>query len=78
MTPQAVPQKWNSPAPMVAIVPGLVVTAVGLWALLHGDVSLLAAVALPAGISALLLGVVAKGVEWGINIQQQQRERIPG
>lgn len=77
MTPQPVPQQWNSPAPAVAIVPGVLVTALGLWALLHGDVSLLAVVALPVGITFTLLGVVAKGVEWGINVQQQHRDRIP-
>ena len=62
---------------IVAIVPGVLVTAVGLWALLHGDISLLAVVALPIGITVTLLGVIAKGIEWGINVQQDHRNRIP-
>ena len=77
MTPQPVPQQWNSPAPIVALVPGVVVTAVALWALLDGSTSLLAVLALTLGVTATFLGAVAKGVEWGINIQQQHRDRIP-
>lgn len=73
MTQGAVPHQFNSPTPAVAIVPGVVITALAVHFLVSDSLAWIGPFLAPIGAALLLVGVVAKGVEWGIALERQHR-----
>lgn len=73
MSHGAIPHQFNSPAPLVALVPGVIASAVGMHLLVADSAAWLGAVLLPIGVALLILGAVAQGAAWGLALDRQRR-----
>jgi hypothetical protein len=56
------------PTPAFALVPGAVLTFLGVWAVAEGEFPLLGLALLVVGVAFLLTGAIAKGVAWGLDL----------
>ena len=73
MSQGAIPHQFNVPAPFVAIVPGLIAAAVGIHLIVIDAAAWVGAILLPLGALLMVIGSIAKGVAWGIDLERQRR-----
>lgn len=68
-----VPPRILPPTTMVALVPGVLLTFVGMWMLTDGGPLALGWAAAVLGLAFLLVGTVAQGVAWGMALHAEAR-----
>jgi len=69
-----VPSRIVPPSPMVALVPGVLLTFVGMWMLTDGGPPPLAWAGFATlGLAFLAVGAVAQGVAWGTALHAEAR-----
>ena len=66
---------WQAPSPETAIIPGVLLTFVGLWMLTDGGPLPLSWFLVAGGQAFLLIGAVAKGVAWGMALHRVDADR---
>ncbi|MFC6154924.1 hypothetical protein [Nocardioides yefusunii] len=71
MAQGAIPHQFNVPAPMIAIIPGVIAVAVGIHLIVADSAAWLGAVLIPVGAMLMMIGGVAKAVAWGISLERQ-------
>jgi hypothetical protein len=69
----AIPPRWEPASPGLAIIPGALVLLAGALMLTEGGPPLLAWACAVLGQTLLLLGVIAKGVAWGLDLRGSGR-----
>ncbi|MFB9313434.1 hypothetical protein [Nocardioides plantarum] len=74
-SPRAGATTWQAPSPGIAIIPGVLLTFVGLWMLTDGGPLPLSWFVTAAGQAFLLIGAVAKGVAWGLALHRIDVDR---
>ena len=58
---------------MTAFVPGAVLLGLGLWLVTDGGPLLLGWIVFATGLTMVLLGTIAQGVAWGLDIRDARR-----
>lgn len=69
----AVPHQFNVPAPFIAMIPGVIAVAVGIHLIVIDAAAWIGAVLIPIGALLLMIGGIAQGVAWGIDLERQRR-----
>ena len=64
--------RWATPSPMVGMVPGIGLLFLGLWMVTDGGPLALGWMLFAVGLAFLLVGAVAWGVAWGLDLHEDR------
>ena len=65
--------RWAPPSPIAALLPGVVLVFAGLWIVTDGGSLSLGWAMFAVGMALLLVGAVAWGVAWGMDLHAENR-----
>jgi hypothetical protein len=65
--------RWAPVSPSVALLPGVVLLFVGLWMVTDGGPLALGWASFTVGLALMLIGAVAHGVAWGLDLHNDRR-----
>jgi len=65
--------RWDAVSPSAALLPGIVLVFVGLWMVTDGGPPAAGWASFAIGLALLLVGAVAQGVAWGLELHEQRQ-----
>ena len=65
--------RWAPPSPVAVVLPGVVLVFAGLWMVTDGGSLPLGWASFTVGLALLLVGAVAWGVAWGLDLHAEKQ-----